>query len=150
FSTQPNVARAKSLQAEARATEMTLSYDARDPEAELIAERIALNAREAGITVRVSLSGSEDIRLVRIALPTPDAALALREAARELGLAEPVVRGNSVDELYAAEHSLLEGFGVIPLFHVPVASAAGARVRGWSAGQLGLWDVADIWLGDAR
>ena len=150
FSTQPNVARAKSLLAEARAAEMTLSYDARDPEAELIAERIALNAREAGITVRVSLSGSEDIRLVRIALPTPDAALALREAARELGLAEPVVRGNSVDELYAAEHSLLEGFGVIPLFHVPVASAAGARVRGWSAGQLGLWDVADIWLGDAR
>ena len=150
FSTQPNVARARSLLAEARATEMTLSYDARDPEAELIAERIALNAREAGITVRVSLSGSEDIRLVRIALPTPDAALALREAARELGLAEPVVRGNSVDELYAAEHSLLEGFGMIPLFHVPAASAAGARVRGWSAGQLGLWDVADIWLGDGR
>jgi MarR-like DNA-binding transcriptional regulator SgrR of sgrS sRNA len=150
FSTQPNLARAKNLLAEARAPELVLNYDARDPGAELIAERIALNAREAGITVRVSLSGAEDIRLVRIALPTPDPALALREAARELALAEPVVRGNSVEELYFAEHSLLEGHGVIPLFHLPVASAAGPRVRGWSAGRLGLWDLADVWLEDAR
>jgi len=150
FSTQPNVVRAKSLLAEARAPELTMSYDARDPAAELIAERIALNAREAGIIVRVSLSGTEDIRLVRIALPTPDPALALREAARELGLAKPVAPGNSVEELYAAEHALLEGCGVIPLFHVPVASAAGTRVRAWSAGRLGLWDLADVWLEDAR
>ncbi len=150
FSTQPNVARASSLLAETQLPALTLSYDARDPEAELIAERIALNAREVGITVRVSLSGAEDVRLVRIALPTPDPALALRESARELGLAEPAVRENSVEELYAAEHSLLEGYGVIPLFHVPVAGAVGPRVRGWSGGQLGLWDLADLWLGDAR
>ena len=150
FSTQPNVARAKTLLAEARAPALTLSYDARDPQAQLIAERIALNAHEAGIMLQVSLSGSEDVRLVRIALATPDPALALREAARELSLAEPVVRGNSVEELYQAEHGLLEGNTVIPLFHVPVASAAGGRVRGWSAGRLGLWDVAGIWLEDAR
>jgi peptide/nickel transport system substrate-binding protein len=150
FSTQPNVARAKALLAESRAPALTLSYDARDPQAQLIAERIALNAREAGITLQVSLSGAEDVRLVRIALTTPDPALALREAARELSLAEPVMRGDLVEDLYQAEHSLLEGNTVIPLFHLPVASAVGARVRGWSAERLGLWDLADIWLEDSR
>ncbi len=155
FSTQPNVARAKSLLAESRAPALTLSYDARDPRAQLIAERIALNAREAGITLQVSLSGAEEVRLVRIALVTPDPALALREAASELSLAEhafaeSVVRGNSVEELYQAEHSLLDGNTLIPLFHLPVASAVGARVRGWSAERFGLWDLADIWLEDSR
>jgi peptide/nickel transport system substrate-binding protein len=155
FSTQPNVARAKALLAESRPPALRLSYDPRDPQAQLIAERLALNAREAGITIQVSLSGAEDIRLVRIAITTPDPGLALREAARELGLAglapgEPVLRGNSVDDLYSAEHTLLEGNAVIPLFHLPVASTVSARVRGWSTDRLGLWDLADIWLGDSR
>jgi peptide/nickel transport system substrate-binding protein len=155
FSVQPTVARAKALLAESRPPALRLSYDPRDPQAQLIAERLALNAREAGITIQVSLSGAEDIRLVRIALTIPDPGLALREAARELGLAglspgEPVLRGNSVDDLYSAEHTLLEGNAIIPLFHLPVASTVSARVRGWSADRLGLWDLADIWLGDSR
>lgn len=160
FSTSPNVSRAKALLAEAHAPALTLSYDPRDPQAQLIAERIALNAREAGLAVQVSLSGAEDVRLERIALVTPDPALALREAARELSLGEPAVsgptpgetalRGNSVEELYSAERALLDGGAVIPLFHLPVASAAAARVRGWSAERLGLWDFADLWLEDAR
>jgi len=150
FSTQQNIARAKTLLAEAGTPAITMSYDARDPQAQLIAERLALNAREAGISVQVSLSGPEDVRLVRIALPSPDPALALREVARELSLGEPSVRGNSVEELFAAERSLLDAHNAIPLFHVPVASAAGPRVRGWLAGRLGLWDIADVWLEDGR
>jgi len=150
FSTQPNAARAKALLAEAGPPALTLSYDPRDPQAQLIAERIALNAGEVGIGVQVSLSGPVDVRLMRIVLPLPDPALALREAARELSLGEPTVRGDSVEELYAAERALLESHTVIPLFHVPVASGAGPRVRGWSAGRLGLWNIADVWLEDAR
>ena len=158
FSTQPDLPRAKALLAESRPRALTLSYDPRDAQSQLIAERIALNAREVGITVQVSLSGSDDIRLVRIALVTPDPALALREAARELSLAEPVVEGNglgnaqgdAVDELYQAEHSLLQGNAIIPLFHLPVASAVGPRVRDWRPDKLGQWDLADIWLETAR
>jgi len=71
---------------------------------------------------------------------------ALREAARELSLAEPMLRGNSVEDLYQAEHSLLEGSTIIPLFHLPVASAVGPRVRAWSPDRLGLWNLADLWL----
>ena len=150
FPTQPNLARAKVLLAESSPPALRLSYDPRDPQAQLIAERLALNAREAGITIQVSLSGAEDIRLVRIALTTPDPGLALRTAARDLALTEPQLRGNSVDDLYSAEHALLEGNAIIPLFHLPLASTVSARMRGWSADRLGLWDLADIWLEDSR
>lgn len=146
FPTQSDLPRAKALLADSHPRALALSYDPRDPESQLIAERIALNAREVGITVQVSMSGGDDIRLIRIALVTPDPALALRETARELSLPEPALRGNSVEDLYQAEYSLLEGNGVIPLFHVPVATATGARVRGLSPARLGIWNLPDSWL----
>ncbi len=146
FSTQTNVQRAKALLAESRQPVLTLSYDPRDPQAQLIAERIALNAREAGISIQVSLSGPDDLRLVRIALPSPDPALALRELARQLSLPEPVLHGGSVEDLYGAERALLEGNSVIPLFHLQVANAVGARVHGWAPYELGFGNLADLWV----
>jgi len=146
FSTQVNVQRAKALLAELRQPQLTLGYDPRDPQAQLIAERIALNARDAGITVQVSLSGPDDIRLVRIALPSPDPALALSEVARQLSLPELAPRGNTAEELYRAERALLDSMDVIPLFHLATPSAAGPRVRGWAPDQLGFWNVPDLWL----
>jgi len=135
FSVQANPQRARSLLADSRQPAPNLSYglsyDPRDPQAQLIAERIALNAREVGITVQVSLSGAEDIRLMRVVLPSPDPATSLAEAARQLGLPQPgfpaAPGGNSLDDLYQAERSLLNGYAVIPLFHLPLANAASAR-----------------------
>jgi len=150
FSAQANVPRAKVVLAESRQPELKLSYDPRDPQAQLIAERIALNAREAGITVQVSLSGTDDLRLVRVVLPSADPATSLREAARQLGLPQPVVRGSAVEDLYQAEHTLLDSHTVIPLFHLPVASAASARVRAWAPDRLGGWNMQDLWLEDSR
>jgi ABC-type transport system substrate-binding protein len=172
FSAQANPQRARSVLADSRqpalnlryGLSVVLSYDPRDPQAQLIAERIALNARDVGITVQVSLSGAEDIRLMRAVLPSPDPATSLDEAARQLGLPQPVFsapRGKSLDldldldDLYQAERSLLDGYAVIPLFHLPVASAASTRVRNWAADRLGEWSeagssLADVWLTDAR
>jgi peptide/nickel transport system substrate-binding protein len=159
FSSQSNPQRARTLLAGSRQPTLNLSYDPRDPEAQLIAERIALNAREVAITVQVSLSGAEDIRLVRAVLPSPDPATSLGEAARQLGLQQPgfpaAARGNSLDDLYQAERSLLDGYAVIPLFHLPVASAASAHVRDWEPDLFGEWSgaghsLADVWLADRR
>jgi peptide/nickel transport system substrate-binding protein len=156
FSTQANPQRARTVLAGSRQPALNLSYDARDPQAQLIAERIALNAREVGITVQVSLSGAEDIRLMRVVLPSPDPATSLGEAARHLGLQPPLFatpRGDSfdLDDLYRAERSLLDGYAVIPLFHLPVAVTASACVRDWEPGRLGAWSeagssLADLWL----
>jgi ABC-type transport system substrate-binding protein len=160
FSAQANPQRARSLLDDSRQSapklSFGLSYDPRDPQAQLIAERIALNAREAGITVQVSLSGADDIRLMRVVLPSPDPATSLDEAARQLGLPQPAFQlshGGSLDDLYQAEKNLLDGYNVIPLFHLPVANAASAHVRDWQPDRLGQWNrpgasLADIWLAD--
>jgi ABC-type transport system substrate-binding protein len=159
FFAQASPQRARAMLAGSRQAALNLSYDPRDPQAQLIAERIALNAREVGITVQVSLSGAEDIRLMRVVLPSPDPATSLTEAARQLRLPQPgfpaTPRGNSLDDLYQAERSLLDGYAVIPLFHLPVASAASARVRNWEPDRLGEWSgtglsLADVWLADRR
>ena len=150
FSTQANVQRAKALIAELRQPALALTYDPRDPQAQLIAERIALNAREAGITVQVSLSGAEDLRLVRLPLLSADPATSLRDAARQLGLPLPAVRGSAAEDLYQAERTLLDGHSVIPLFHLPVASAVSGRVRDWAPDRLGAWNLQGLWLEDSR
>jgi len=83
-----------------------LSYDPRDPQAQLIAERIALNAREVGITVQVSLSGAEDIRLMRVVLPSPDPAMSLAEAARQLGFAAARIPGGNSRQFFGLGRSV--------------------------------------------
>ena len=146
FPVQANLQRARVVLADSRQPVLTLSYDPRDPQSQLIAERIALNAREVGVTLQVSLSGVADVSLARIVLPSSDPATCLREAAHELGLPQPLLHGNSVDDLYSSEHSLLDAHTVIPLFHLPIASAAGPRLRNWQPGGTGGWDLADVWL----
>jgi len=173
FSAQPNPQRARTLLADSRQPALNLSYglsyDPRDPQAQLIAERIALNAHEVGITVQVSLSGAEDIRLMRVTLPSPDPATSLGEAARQLGLPQPALPatpgsnspdGRYLDDLYQAERGLLAGYAVIPLFHLPLASAASARVHDWEPERPGDWTesglsladvwLANVWLADSR
>ena len=112
-----------------------------------------------GITVQVSLSGAEDIRLLRVALPSPDPGTSLTEAVRELGLSQSTLpatqRGSTLEDLYQAERSLLEQYAVIPLFHLPLASASGSRVHCWQPDLLGEWSepghsLADAWLSDSR
>ena len=146
FSTQANTQRARAVLADSRQPALTLSYDPRDPQAQLIADRIALNAREAGITLQVSLSGTADVSLVRIVLPSPDPATSMRDAARALGLNPPILRSSSVDDLYPAERALLDNHGVIPLFHLPLASAVSSRVDHWNPGRDGEWSLGDVWL----
>jgi peptide/nickel transport system substrate-binding protein len=161
FSAQANLQRARTLIADSRPPALNLSYDPTDPQAQLIAERIALDAREVGITVQVSVSGAEDIRLLRVVLPSPDPATSLGEAARQLGLPQPAFpaahRGDSLDldDLYQAERGMLADYGVIPLFHLPIANAVNARVRDWETGRPADWNesglsLADVWLADSR
>jgi peptide/nickel transport system substrate-binding protein len=145
FPSSTNLTAARRLATGVR-TPLTLSYDPRDPQAQLVAERIALNAQEAGLSVDVSLSGAEDVKLVRMALPSPDPATSLREIARQLGLPQPEIKSTGVDDLYQAERAMLEGSAVIPLFHLAAPAAAGNRVHNWQPGFSADWRAADLWL----
>ncbi len=124
----------------------TLGYDAADPGARVIAERIALNAHDAGLSLQPT-SGMADLRLVRVPLVSLDAHVALAELAKALGLSQPKSNGNSADDLYAAENALLQSQRVIPLLHLRTASAVQATVNNWREARDGSWSLPDVWLG---
>jgi peptide/nickel transport system substrate-binding protein len=127
----------------------TLGYDASDPGARVLAERIALNAHDAGLVIQPT-SGPADLRLVRIPLVSLDAHVALAELAKSLGLAQPKFNDNSnSDDLYAAENTILQSQRVIPLLHLRIASAVQATLKNWQEAGDGSWNLPDAWLGSA-
>ena len=127
---------------------ITLAYDAADPLARPIAERIALNAREAGVIVQVAPGGAADVRLARVPLRSLHPEQALAAYAAGFGMAEgfkppPVA---SPEANLEAEQKLLEDSHVVPLFHVPEIVGLGARVRNWRPEPWGDWRLDDVWL----
>lgn len=130
---------------------MTLSYDASEPANQLIAERVALNARDAGIRLQTAASSANaELRLLRIPLASPQPQLALEAGAAAAGLPAPQFQGTSAEELYSREKEMLQSGRIIPLAHLPQAEAIGAGVEGWRADLLGDYGVADVWLSGSR
>jgi peptide/nickel transport system substrate-binding protein len=143
-----DVARARALAAAAPPSARSLTLAAGE---RTMADRIVLNARDAGVSVAVVPAGAPaDVRLVeqRIVSTDPATALSAIAAALELPAPAPVSRPEA---LYAAERGLLEGFRVVPLFHVPDLYAVGPRVRGGPGiGPLGEWRFENLWLEGGR
>jgi ABC-type transport system substrate-binding protein len=127
-------------------TSWTLGYDPADPTARVIAERIVLNARDAGLGMQVTSASSADVRIVRIPLLSLDAAIALSELAARLGLPPPKLASNSVDDLYGAENKLLQLQHVIPLLHLRTAYGVSNTVKNWRTARDGRWRLPNVWL----
>jgi hypothetical protein len=126
---------------------LTVGYDANDSLARVLVERVALNARDAGIVMQTTTAAKSDLRLVRIALASADPRVALKSVADSFGMALPRTSGTSVEELYAEEQALLAGQRVIPLFHLPAEWAASNALQDWSPAADGGWSLEDVWLG---
>jgi len=149
FPVEANLAKARQLRAQVRAAQnWKLGYDSGDPLARLLAERIALNAKDAGLTLQPTAGGG-DLRLVRIPLESPDPPTALDALLRRLGLPETKI-GNSADELYAAEQVALAGERVIPLIDLPATYASTPRLKDWTVRTDGSWNIASAWLESAK
>jgi len=149
FPVNVDLARARQNLAGLRQTApWTLGYEAADPGARLLAERIALNAHDAGLSLQPT-SGAADLRLVRVPLVSLNAHVALVELAESLGLSPLKFNGNSnsEDDLYAAENTLLQSQRVIPLLHLRTASAVQTTVKDWHEARDGSWSLAEVWLG---
>jgi len=127
-------------------TSLTLAYDAADPLARLIADRVLLNARDVGVRIDLTTSANYDVALRRISIPCPEPQLALLELARALELARPQFASRSIADLYAAERGLLESHRVIPLLHLRAAIAVRPNVRGVGILAQGTWQLTDTWL----
>jgi hypothetical protein len=147
FPTVFDTAAARSLTAAlpVQARALALSFD--DPACRAIAERIALNARDGGLAISVSPSNPyAEVRLVEARITSADPYQALVRIAATLGLPEPG-RADTPEALFAAERALLEGFRVIPLFHMPDVYGVSPRVRGGQGiTPLGEWRFENLWL----
>jgi peptide/nickel transport system substrate-binding protein len=130
---------------------LTLVYDSGDAEARAIAERVAVNLREAGIVTQISGLTTDaknpptDVRLLRYRLAAPDPGLALAGILNALG--EAPTSTETPEQAYAAERAPIDAFRVIPLVHVTESYGLSPQVRDWMPPRWGGWRLEDVWLG---
>jgi ABC-type transport system substrate-binding protein len=123
---------------------LSFAYDGQAPLVRSIAERIILNAGEAGLTLRAATGGSADVRMVTLRIASADARQALEDVAVALQAPFGSVAPGDPARLYEAERALLESRRVIPLFHLPEAWQLGANVRAWKVSDR--WRLENVWL----
>jgi ABC-type transport system substrate-binding protein len=146
FSTEPDRLRAQQLRDQIPGVpSFTLGYDGNDSLSRLLAERIALNARDAGLSVQLNAS-APDLRLVRIPLAASDPWTSLQVLNSELGLPAIEAKTRSIEQLFASEQNMLASGRIIPLFHLPLSYASATNLRGWTVTAGGTLNVAGAWL----
>jgi hypothetical protein len=146
FPAAPDLARARTLSGGARPLTLGVEEQTLRP----IAERIALNARDAGLTVTVTTQPGADLRLEELSIVSTDPARALAALATSLGAPAPPP-ADSAEALLAAERALLEGYRAIPLIHLPEVYGVAPRVKGpQGITPLGEWRLEDVWLEGTR
>ncbi len=139
FPTARNVARAHQIAP--APTALNFAYDRQDPVIRAIAERVAVNASEVGITLRPG--GAPAVTLTRLPVTSRDPWIVLEEFAGLLKLPAPTSAN-----LYEAENAMLESFQVIPLFHLPQGWMMQSRVKDWAGKNGSNW--ADAWLDEGH
>ena len=132
FDKPRDVARARQLAG--AASSLTFSYDRQDATIRRIAERIAVNAMEAGISLRPITTPNADVRLDLLHATAKDELSSLQDLAALLKA--PFPAGASP---YDAERSLLDGNRVIPILNLADAWAVSPRVHNWP-------DLPNVWV----
>lgn len=147
------------------ATPISLAYDFSDPIAKLIAERIQVDAGQAGIAVKpygeshinnkaAQASMSADAVLFRLSLPSLEPEIALAVLAANLNLdpqtATAALAAARPEDLSALERKALEGFRVIPVARLPQAVWLNGSTHNWQQFPNGAWDLDQLWVEGAR
>ena len=152
FPTERDITRARNYRAGASASPMVLTIDNPDASTQLVAERIVLNLREAGLNAQVRPASSQstpDLVLKRIHLEAGDAAAGLDEMLEDLGQEIPEETGNP-DALYKTERDFLKTYQAIPLLYLPRALAFGERVRDLRLAGDGTPIIVDVSIDGAK
>jgi hypothetical protein len=150
---------------------LVLGYDSADTLEQSVAERIVVNAKEAGISLvsraipnpgtASAHAGSEalrgdtlhvDARLIRLRMPSPMPRVALAAFIDVLGPldgieARPLPENASPEDIYNSERGIISGGRVVPLVWMPQVYGLSARVRDWKQPAAGeSWPLANVWL----
>jgi peptide/nickel transport system substrate-binding protein len=151
FPTAANPGRARELRG-AQSIPLRLSLDTTKPILELVAERLALNLRDAGWTVRVvsqAANPNAELSLRLVHVEAADAASTLRELMQDFG-ASPHEEIADPSALYSAESTFLQSHIVVPLLYLSTAYGESTRVHNLLLGPDGTPLVANVSLEDAR
>ena len=133
---------------------LKLGYDANDALARQTAERLAVNARDAGITMQISPlptgwkrmpDTGADLRVERTRIDGPTLDEACRQVSATLGLSINGDRQNP-EQVYAIERQFLDSLTVVPLVYASDLVGLGPRVKDWRAMPWGEWRLEDVWL----
>lgn len=165
FGTPMNLERAKVLQATlpanaaGRNEPMRLRVDAVGDLMKLLGERVAVNARQANISIQLvpratSTAGGANTPGIGLHLfawhydsLSPRAELqALAQLLHSEAVAENVEEPVDPEKLYAQERRLLDERQILPLLVLPKYVGIAPAVRNWSAEPSGAWRLADVWL----
>jgi peptide/nickel transport system substrate-binding protein len=164
FRVEIDIERAKKLRASLPAnvaggtSPLRLQPQAPSDLARLLAERVAVNARQAGLSVQPLLktgardgssraTDAADLHLFVWRYSSLSPGEELREFARaelakdskESNIADP-------DRRYAWERKILEERKLIPLVALPDYAGLAPTVRDWQPSAWGEWRLADVWL----
>ena len=135
FPTVGNAARARELRG-GQSPPLRLGVDASNPTLKLVAERLALNLRDAGWNVQVvSLAANPhtELTLAVVHLDAGSAASGLSEMIGNLGGTFTVeIADPEPAALYRAERTFLHSYSVVPLLYLPRAYGVSSRVHGTS------------------
>lgn len=168
FPVETNLDRAKELRAAltagmpGTAEPLRLRVDATGDVPRLLAERVAVNARLAGLSLQVLGRGASrapspaavivtaapDMRLIRwrISSLAPRAALDSLTAAFHVPEDSGAAPGSDAEQLFQRERALLDARFVVPLVHLPESVALSAAVRDWTPSPWGEWHLENVWL----
>lgn len=140
---------------------LRLRVDAVGDLMKLLGERVAVNARQANISVQLvphsapsAANASTTPAAVGVHLfawhydsLSPRAELlTLAQHLHSEANTEPPDEPLDPEKLYAEERRLLEDRQILPLVLLPEYVGIAPNVRNWTAGPSGAWRLADVWL----
>jgi hypothetical protein len=171
FSTETGARNVKEIQAQiSTSPKLVLGYDSADMLEQSVAERIVVNAKEAGISLTsraMPIPGSKpahgtdirpgdalhvDVRLMRLRMPSPLPKVSLAAFIDKLGpmagiVDSPLPDSASPEDIYYCERSIMNSGLVVPIVWMPQVYGISARVRDWKQPAAGeTWPLADVWL----
>jgi hypothetical protein len=131
-----------------------------DPVLRAIADRLVVDAQQAGITITVQVPAGRvtpraDARLLRVPVDvtSPERALAgvltpfVPRMGTLLGVSPPP--GAPIEDVVRLESLLAGQQFLVPIVHLPEIVAVAPRVDGWTGPLVrpdGSWNLADAWL----
>jgi peptide/nickel transport system substrate-binding protein len=166
YEVESNLERARELRASlpanavGAAQPLRVGVDGGNELAKLIAERVVVNARAAGIALQIisrgaahsaSDGGATKLDSEAQVLAWRYTSLSARDALQNLalltksGIPEGGMPGDA-DARYAWEKRMMDEKNIVPLVAVPDFAAVDQRVRNWSPAPWGEWRFADVWI----